>query len=836
MFTKRSALSGLFQAIGFTICALASSNQTGAAAANDVFQVANKQMLLTVQSSDGSYEIRARGANTFTLRAVVAAQIDHSWIEAGDYPHHDISESSFQDLLGHGRQLSVQFSGLRHRPDLAYVLRLYDALPFGDIQVEVQNRSDAECHVERIRVLEAQSAPAIDLGGNESSDRVLSDSFGENRPLLQIYDLGQGPQGLHRGVGSQLIFNRDSQQSLFVGALTTERFLTIASLETSRGANGAHVSSFRVESTGTTELQSRSIFPDAPAEEDRIELSLPVGRGNNLQSERVMLAVGNDYHAQLDAYGAAIRELHHARVDSANLLGWWSWTALYRDITDQTILTNAQWLSQHLQKLGYNYFHIDSGYEYAPGEYATPNASRFPQGVRPVTQAINRMGLKLAIWTAPFYVGTDSRVWQYHKNWLVHNARGAPIRIMKKARAQEGQDIYVIDTTNPAAQDYLRQTYYTFVREWGVRYIKLDFMDSSSIEGFRFRPNTTALEAQRIGLQVIRDAVGEDVLLDKDASDMLNAVGFVDEGRISQDTAHSFADTRAAAPAIAARYYMHRNFYVSDPDAFNVSRQTNKKGITRPMTLDEARVSIVLAAISGGMFEIGDDLPTLGADPERLALVTNPELLKIAFLSRAFRPLDLMTYRSDDEMPNTFLLRESRRQSVLAVFNWTEHSSSHDFEIAELGLSAGSYKLYDALNGNKEISFDGRAIHITEQSPHSVELIRVVDETQAPQPPIIEVQAPSAGKVREDLHFSASTPKDETPALAYHWDFGDGISADGPVQNHTYTLAGRYLVNLLVDGIDEVSTTRSLFIAVEGLQPIAPPQRYEEAGARLPLR
>ena len=63
------------------------------------------------------------------------------------------------------------------------------------------------------------------------------------------------------------------------------------------------------------------------------------------------------------------------------------------------------------------------------------------------------------------------------------------------------------------------------------------------------------------------------MLLDKDGSPMLNPVGIVDTGRISCDTGHSFEASRNAAPGIAARYYMNRNFFVSDPDAFTVSRQ-----------------------------------------------------------------------------------------------------------------------------------------------------------------------------------------------------------------------------------------------------------------------
>ena len=93
---------------------------------------------------------------------------------------------------------------------------------------------------------------------------------------------------------------------------------------------------------------------------------------------------------------------------------------------------------------------------------------------------------------------------------------------------------------------------------------------------------------------------------------MLNPVGYVDYGRISLDTGHTFNASKEAAPGIAARYYMNRNFFVADPDAFTVSTQTiadqSWHESDKPATLDEAKVSIALAAVSGGMFEIGDEL------------------------------------------------------------------------------------------------------------------------------------------------------------------------------------------------------------------------------------
>jgi len=443
-----------------------------------------------------------------------------------------------------------------------------------------------------------------------------------------------------------------------------------------------------------------------------------------------MFAAGDNYHAQLEAYGAAIRKLHHARISASNLMGWWSWTAYYLNLTDSAALANAQWLSTHLKKFGYDYLHIDAGYENAPGEYTSIDRSRFPTGMEELIRDISRLGLKVGIWTAPFYVGEHAWVYRQHPEWLVHNARGKPIRILKAGEAQEEQNIFVLDSTHPSAQAYLRKTYQTLAKNWGIRYIKLDFMDNTAIEGYYHRPHTTAIEAQRIGLEVIRKAVGKEVLLDKDGSPMLNAVGLVDQGRISQDTSHTFLNTRDAATGIAGRYYMHRNFFVSDPDAFNISRQMVGPRIRAPLTLNEAEVSIVLAALSGGMFEIGDDLPKLESDAERVALLTNPDLLRMVQLGRASNPIDLLTYQPEDEQPSIFFLREDDRQSLLAVFNWTEQSRSHAFKLSEFDLPDGhSFHLYDVLT-KQPVAFTGDTIAVNDQPAHSVRLIKISDNSQ----------------------------------------------------------------------------------------------------------
>jgi hypothetical protein len=538
-------------------------------------------------------------------------------------------------------------------------------------------------------------------------------------------------------------------------------------------------------------------------------------------SERLMFEAGPDYHNQLLAYGDAVRRLHHARVSSETPIGWWSWTVYYGAINEGETLANGDWQAEHLKSLGYKYFQIDEGYQYARGEYTTPNATQFPDGLRFVGHHLTGEGLTFGVWTAPFEVTSRAWIYEHHKEWLVHNAKGQPVPI-GDVWGQKTDVLYALDTTHPGAQEYMRQTYRTLVREWGVRFIKLDFMDTTAIEGYRYRPNTTALEAQRIGLQVIRDAVGEEVILDKDGSPMLNPVGLVDTGRVSADTGHSFERTKNAASGIAARFYMHRNFFVNDPDAFNVTathlmERANERS---SISLGAAQASIALSAASGGMYEIGDDMLVLGSEKDRLALVENRELLNMAKVGQASTPLDLMTYEPEDEQPSIFLLREDQRQAMLTVFNWTNTVRSHTLRLADLGLPAGhTFAATDVLNQNETVTLVGGAVRLENQPPQSVRVIKLIDKSVAEAAPTVTAQVPAAANTGETITLSALSAQAQAggvPAVAYHWDLGDGTSADSPKVSHAYTRAGEFTIRLTVDGVDGVPAHKNFSVKVTG--------------------
>jgi alpha-galactosidase len=766
---------------------------------------------------NGSYIIGAPGSSHPVLYAGVAVQLNTGWVQSKSYPRHTVAHSTVSDDLGTANEWTVTFSGLTGQPDLVYCLRAYPSQPFADIQVFVHNTTTKPIEVESIRPVAAAGDSILDLGGPASEDRVLSDSFSESGPNITIHDLSDAE--IHRGVGSQMVYNRQSHESFFAGALTSDRFVTILRIHLEGSAGQKQIAAYEVDSTGTTELETGewgSLYKATA--DDKVTLQSPVAPGEQLASERLLLSADMDYYRQLQTYGTIIRELHHARTTATTPMGWWSWAAYYFGLNAGTALTNAEWEAQNLKQMEYDFFFIDEGYQYARGEYTTPDATLFPNGLASLERKVTPLGLVPGIWTAPFEVSERSWVYENHPDWLVHNTKREPIHIGWVT--DHNDRLFVLDCTNPGAQEYLRKTYSTLVHLWGIRYIKLDFMDDTAIEGYYYRPHTTAMEAQRIGLDIIRQTVGDKVLLDKDGSVMLNPVGYVDFGRISLDTGHTFGASRDAASGIAARYYMNRNYFVADPDAFTVSKQIvndqSWHGGKRPLTLDEAEVSIALAAVSGGMYEIGDDLPTLGSEPERLALVQNQDLIDMVRLGRSSTPLDLMSYLPEDGQPSIFFLKESPRQSMLTIFNWTEQERTHTVTLASLRLSGtGSYTVDGVFDKNR-VSFSESNPLVVAQPAHSVRIFKIINAALPARVPIVHAQHPSSGKTGETITFSAQLVSSTTPVVSYRWDFGDGVSLTGAQVSHAYTQANTYSVKLTAQGLDGLTTVDSFRLQVTG--------------------
>jgi alpha-galactosidase len=217
------------------------------------------------------------------------------------------------------------------------------------------------------------------------------------------------------------------------------------------------------------------------------------------------------------------------------------------------------------------------------------------------------------------------------------------------------------------------------------------------------------------------------------------------------------------------------------------------------------------------MYEIGDDMLILGSEKDRRALVENRELLNIAKMGRASTPLDLMTYEREDEQPSIFFLPEDRRRAILTVFNWTNTVRSHTLKLADLGLPAGhTFAAADVLNPTETIELEGGAVHLENQPAQSVRVVKLIDTSISAAAPTVTARLPAAANAGETIILSAQNEAGGVPAVAYHWDLGDGTSEDSAKASHAYTSAGEFTIHLTVDGVDGIPAHKTFSVRVTG--------------------
>lgn len=163
------------------------------------------------------------------------------------------------------------------------------------------------------------------------------------------------------------------------------------------------------------------------------------------------------------------------------------------------------------------------------------------------------------------------------------------------------------------------------------------------------------------------------------------------------------------------------------------------------------------------------------------------------------------------------MLRQSPRQSILTVFNWTDGPRSRSLSLRDLGVPVSSTIVATGvMDSSAAFVLEGGAIRLENQAPQSAVVIKLVDTASAKATPTVTARVPSQSKAGETIAFSAQTDPGGVPALGYHWDFGDGTISEGSNVSHCYTRAADFVVQLTVDGPDDAPYEQSFSVSVTG--------------------
>ena len=363
---------------------------------------------------------------------------------------------------------------------------------------------------------------------------------------------------------------------------------------------------------------------------EKIEIALngegiAVPPGETVTLEEIYIEQA-EYNTALKNFAEAINKNHPMREFPEIPTGWCSWLVYGPNITSKNIYDNLDAIKEN--GLDLKYIQIDDGYQEYWGDWFN-FTDKFEGGVKKVCLDIKEKGFEPAIWVAPFVAEKSSRLFKNHPDWFVKDEQGLPLSSGDVSfGGWRCAPWYILDLTNPEALDYVKTVFSVMRNEWQIKYFKLDAIIWAAMPfGVRYDRTKTAVEAYKIGMQAICDAVGEESFILGGNSPMWPSIGYINGMRVTNDNCRSWYQFKQIARECFPRNWQHNRLWINDPDTVLLQNEMIK--VVGPdgkaayeegkLSADEFAFNAAYTVASGGMVLSGDDVSKL--KPENIELL-----------------------------------------------------------------------------------------------------------------------------------------------------------------------------------------------------------------------
>lgn len=273
------------------------------------------------------------------------------------------------------------------------------------------------------------------------------------------------------------------------------------------------------------------------------------------------------YECVFDTYFSMMKV---SPLTTKRLKGYTSWYNHYQNINEKIICDNINAVAD--SELDADVFQIDDGYQTAVGDWLCVDRTKFPSGMKNTADMIKSKGMLAGIWLAPFSCEKTSEIYRHHKDWLIKNADGEPVKA-----GSNWSGFYALDIYNADAREYIKNTFDTVLNDWGFDLVKLDFLYSACIMP---RKDKTRGEIMCDAMDLLRECVKDKLILGCGVP-LLPAFGKVDYCRIGTDISLDWNDkpymrlthrervtTKKSLLNTAFRRHLDKRAFMNDPDVF----------------------------------------------------------------------------------------------------------------------------------------------------------------------------------------------------------------------------------------------------------------------------
>lgn len=584
--------------------------------------------------------------------------------------------------------------GLRGAPELEVRFNLPAQDPFLTVGLTVTNPTGQPMRLDSFVPLEVQAPEGAVLPGIQPvHGRVFVNSHGKTRAVTACL-APEGQAHEHRGYWDGCVNDVESKRALVFGALSARSFGTQVLVNHDPAQTGSPVAHLRV-------MQDAAEWRLLPGESRAAE---PVYLNG---SEPVLAA----YERYGELVGRAMEAIYLEHPPS----GWCSWHVPFTEINEEFVLRNAAFVASRPDIFshwpgGFNYIQIDYGWQKENTTGANEvDPVKFPRGMGYVAQQIHDLGLWAGIWIAPFHISRATHAFARCPQMVVQSSAGGEFLVGDWAGVAGAG---ILDATNPAGRQHLRDRVREIILGWGYDMIKFDGTGVAQ----QYRPDdrrlartglpvppearavyhdsrVTPVEHFRLGLRTIVQAAeetGEDVLLSPCGAPFLQTVGIC---RLNYDCNDAYQDTRQGVwdderssvknlgETWAHRYYMHQRYWTNNSESMLL-------GDPRP--LEHAIVTCTAGALSGGVIYNGDDLPALSEEKLRVLARVLP------LYGVAAKPVGLFEQVAAPGIWDLKVRTDWESWDVVGLFNWGDEDQAMRLDFTELGLDPqGSYLAFD---------------------------------------------------------------------------------------------------------------------------------------------
>lgn len=296
------------------------------------------------------------------------------------------------------------------------------------------------------------------------------------------------------------------------------------------------------------------------------------------------------------------------------VFGYTSWYRHYQDISEQKLEHDLDAIIESGTRQ--DIFQIDDGYQTAVGDWLSIDKSKFPKGLKAISDRIHENGMLSGLWLAPFVCEKNSDIYNNKKSWLLHDKNGDEV-----PAGCNWSGSFVLDIYNDEVREYLKKVFRTVLDDWGFDMVKLDFLYAVCELPRHGRARGTIMcEA----MDFLRECVGDKLILGCGVP-LGAAFGKVDYCRIGCDVGLDWNDnavmrmthrervsTRNSVHNTIFRRQLNGRAFLNDPDVYLLRDDNIRLAHCQKQALS------VINHLFGSVYFTSDDVSSYGERQKRM--------------------------------------------------------------------------------------------------------------------------------------------------------------------------------------------------------------------------